>query len=474
METDVLDEIAAWLDGLDAAALRALLLEAAVRDEGFCQRLQLRAAVAAQPGLAQLRALLLPSVRWHGYSVYGDDDADALVGRIEDAVGMLEARISDGDPALIGLIEEVIGEAESAIAEIHDSDDLYTAVQALHSIHLRACIALRPDGEVLGRELLERQLDDGWGFRADPLEDYAAALGEKGRAAYWQAVEAAWAALPALTPADRLLPRDRRRSMLERIMEGRVKASGDADAVIRTLARNLSAYDRFMALAEFCQAHGRLDEALQWADEGLAAFDPAGAYPLVNFTIKLLLARGDHARAEVLAWERFVRQAGCRAFMELMQLADAIGRRDALREKAFALLWSAVRAEEAKPAETRHRWAGRARDPLLEIHLEEGDADQAWEVFQGGPVSVRLWRQVAELRGRSHPDEAIAVYRRLLPHAVEAGTHRSSYEEAAAVVQAIRNLRAAQGRLRMFGEELAGIRLEWKRKRNFMKLLEVL
>ena len=42
------------------------------------------------------------------------------------------------------------------------------------------------------------------------------------------------------------------------------------------------------------------------------------------------------------------------------------------------------------------------------------------------------------------------------------------------MVQAIRNLRAAQGRLRMFGEELAGIRLEWKRKRNFMKLLEVL
>ena len=151
----------------------------------------LRAAVAAQPGLAQLRALLLPSVRWHGYSVYGDDDADALVGRIEDAVGMLEARISDGDPELIGLIEEVIGEAESAIAEIHDSDDLYTAVQALHSIHRRACIALRPDGEALGRELLDRQLDDGWGFRADPLEDYAAALGEKGRAAYWRAVEAA-------------------------------------------------------------------------------------------------------------------------------------------------------------------------------------------------------------------------------------------------------------------------------------------
>lgn len=66
------------------------------------------------------------------------------------------------------------------------------------------------------------------------------------------------------------------------------------------------------------------------------------------------------------------------------------------------------------------------------------------------------------------------MYRRLLPHVVEAGTSGSRDEEAAAVMQAIRSLRAAQGRLRMFGDELAGIRLDWKRKRNFMRLLEVL
>lgn len=471
---DVLDEVAAWLDGLDATALRTLLLDAAVRDDGLCQRLRLRARMAAKPALEALRVLLLKSVTWHGYDRYGGGDERELVACIEEAAGVLEARIGDGDPALIGLIEEVIARAEQAIAEIHDSDDLYTAIQALHATHLRACIALRPDEEALGRELLARQLDDDWGYCADPLDDYDAALGERGRAAYWQAVEEAWAALPVLTPDDHALHWDSRRNTLERIMEARVKAGGDVDAVIRTMARNLSDCSRFMALAKFCQDHGRLDEALRWADEGLAAFDPLRAYPLVDFTIELLLARGDHARAEALAWERFARQAGCGAFHKLMQLADAIGRRDALREKAFALLWSAVRTAEAKPADTRSRWADRARDPLVEIHLEEGDADKAWEVFQGGPVSVKLWRQVAELRGRSHPDEAIAVYQRLLPHAVEAGTYRSSYEEAAAVVQAIRSLRAARGQLRMFADELAEIRLEWKRKRNFMKLLDAL
>lgn len=74
MGTDVLGEIAAWLDVLDAAALRGLLL---------------------------------PSVSWRGYRGYGDD-----------AATVLEGCIPDGDSKLIGLIEEVIGEAARAIAEI--------------------------------------------------------------------------------------------------------------------------------------------------------------------------------------------------------------------------------------------------------------------------------------------------------------------------------------------------------------------
>ena len=469
----MLDEIAAWLDGLDAAALRALLVEAAERDTGLCQRLQLRAQAAVRPGLDALRALLLPSVTWRGYGRYGGDD-DALVGRIEDAVAILEARLDDADSQLIGLIEELIEAAEQALNEIHHSDALFAVIQSLNALHLRACIALQSDAAALGRELLARQLDDEWGLRADPLEDYAAALGEQGQAAYWQALEEAWEALPVLGPADQALRWDSRRNTLERLMEARVKASGDVDAAIRTMARNLSGQDRFLRLAQFCQAQGRPDEALRWADEGLAAFEPAKAHSLVDFTIDLLRLRGDPARAEVLAWERFARQPGSAAFRQLMQLADQIGRRDALRTQAFALLWSRLRAEEGEPAEKRYRWADRARDHLLEIHLEEGDAEAAWEVFRGGPVSVTLWRRVAQVRGRSHPDEAIAVYRRLLPHVVEAGTSGSRYDEAAAVVQAIRELRVAQGQLRMFGDELAEIRLEWKRKRNFMKLLDAL
>ncbi len=57
---------------------------------------------------------------------------------------------------------------------------------------------------------------------------------------------------------------------------------------------------------------------------------------------------------------------------------------------------------------------------------------------------------------------------------VEGGSRGSDYGEAFAIVKKIRALRLAHKQLGMFGDELAEVRLEWKRKRNFMKLLDVL
>jgi len=62
----------------------------------------------------------------------------------------------------------------------------------------------------------------------------------------------------------------------------------------------------------------------------------------------------------------------------------------------------------------------------------------------------------------------------LLPHVVEGGARSSHYGEAFAIVKKTQALRAAHKQLGMFGDELAEIRLEWKRRRNFMKLLDTL
>ena len=94
-----------------------------------------------------------------------------------------------------------------------------------------------------------------------------------------------------------------------------------------------------------------------------------------------------------------------------------------------------------------------------------------WESFCGGPVDVRLWDKVAARRGKTHPDEAVTLYKKLLPHAVNAGTRGAQYGAAFEIVKAIQELRATQKQDAIFKQELAELRLAWKAKRNFMKLL---
>ena len=84
---------------------------------------------------------------------------------------------------------------------------------------------------------------------------------------------------------------------------------------------------------------------------------------------------------------------------------------------------------------------------------------------------MRLWDKVAAVRGRTHPEEAVALYKKLLPHAVNAGTRGAQYGAAFDIVKAIQQLRATQRQDAVFKQELVELRLAWKAKRNFMKLL---
>ena len=95
-----------------------------------------------------------------------------------------------------------------------------------------------------------------------------------------------------------------------------------------------------------------------------------------------------------------------------------------------------------------------------------------WETFCDGSVAVGLWERVAEARGKTHPEDAIALYKRLFR--MWCGARGSNYEQALAIVKKIQALRAENKQLQIFGDELAEISLAWKRKRNFMKLLDAL
>ena len=464
-----------YLETLGAPALRKMLLEAAFNNAELWKRLLTQATAAKRPGLGVLEKTLRHSLTPEGNFGWADDAGYA--DRVEDAVRLLDARIGDGDPALLELIEALIDLVERSVEQFHESSGLLDdAIRDLHRTHLDACAALHISPDEVGRALFRRQLDDRWGYLPEIIDDYFELIGEAGQSAYWRAAFEAWEALPDLEAVGRSSSVSARRHAIEAIVEGKLAQAGDLDALIRAKSRNLSRSGRHLELAQLCRKNGRLGEAIRWAEEGFKGFPINEAYPLESLLVELYREIGDYAKVETVAWQRFERLVGCNAFFDLLEIGKLIGREGSLRERALGLLWSRVEKQESESSKggsaQRSALFGFERDHLVGIHREEGDGEAMWAVFCGGPVSVKLWEAVAAMRGKTHPDEAVALYRRLLPHVVEAEGPGARYDRAFEVVAAIRQLRIEEGQLAMFQNELREIRGEWKRKRNFMKRLD--
>jgi len=467
------EQIREYLETLSESALREWLIEAADRDRGIRDKLLFSAKAKAGGDIASLKSVVRQATKVSGFVDWRD--AGDYANRLSDLAHMLDERIADDNPKLVELIEEAIAQAENALEHIDDSDgSVMPAIMQLREVHERACDSLEPDPVALAERLFQFQTTGDWDTFHSVLPSYQHALGEAGLARYRESVEAAWKQLPALGPKALRTHFDSDRYRIEHAMEELTALSGDVDALVTVKSRNLSSPHSFLELAELLQQHGRHDDALKWAEKGIAAFPNERLDDLVKFCVAEHLRRGDGDRVESLAWARFVRQPGSDAYFELLGVGKRIKRADDLAARALQHLWQLVRAEEGPKAERLPSWQPSIRSALVAIHLREKEAEKAWETFCRGPVDVRLWDKVAAMRGKTHPEEAVMLYKKLLPHAVNAGTRGAQYGEAFEIVKAIQGLRAARNQDAVFKQELVELRLTWQAKRNFMKLLATL
>lgn len=467
-------QLESYVAGLDVTALRRLILDAARRDDALRAKLLMAATVAESTGLADVRKVVKQATCTNGF--LSDDEAGNYASSLEDLATLLSQRITEGQPELIEVIEDAIARAEAALQYIDDSGgEVMPAILELRKVHLAACNALHPDPVALAERLCGFQMDGQWDTFHVLLPDYAEALGGEGLAAYRQHVEREWQALPTLGPEHYRSDWDMRRFKVEAAMKAIARYTDDFELQVAVEAKNLSSPACFLTLAGLFRDQGRRDEALRWVGQGMAVFPNDRNHDLLSLAIELQWALGRHAEVEQLAWQRFEQAPGCASFFKLMEVATLIGREAVLRKRALDGLWQQVAEEEASHSSVPRRpWDKPRRGDIVSIFLREGDAEAMWDAFSGGAVDVALWESVADVRGKTHPEEAIALYKRLLPHRVEGGSRGSQYGEALAIVKKIRALRVAHKQLDLFGDELADIRLAWKRKRNFMKRLDAL
>lgn len=347
---------------------------------------------------------------------------------------------------------------------------MWKLLRRLEEIHYRACKKAKPDPVALAKRLFAWELRSHFDVFYDALTRYADVLGKKGVTEYRRLAAEAWAQVPSLGPGqlDRALYGNRRR--VTSIMRALAKQDGDIEAEAQVLQRDLSSAYCFLEIASLYAQSGQHEKALAWAEKGIAAFPTRTDARLREFLADEYHLEGRHDDALSLIWASFSEQPSLQGYDRLKSHAKRAKTWPAWRQKALDF----IRERIAKNRQTAPKTAwGPIIDHslLVEIFLSENDTEAAWQEAQTGGCSSALWFTLAERREKTHPEDALPIYKQHL-NSTLAQPNNAAYESGVRLLKKIQGVMEKMGQAHLFAPYLASVRLAHARKRNFMRLLD--
>ncbi|MGE5291609.1 MAG: SWIM zinc finger family protein [Micromonosporaceae bacterium] len=439
-----------WLESLSKEDLLSVLRDLLHEDRGLRWRFELRVASVKADGAMVRRAvegLMVPRRDEISYS-----EAAGYADGVREAAAAIGKLVEAGEAAgAIQIAREAIGLLIQAYERVDDSSGAVgAAARELLSAHLRACRAAPPEPASLGDYLADLLLGDDYGF--DPsLDDYADLLGETGFGRLRERIAGGYAEDPNDWRAKRL-------------MESMVKAEGDVDAIVAFYAADLD--DRgwnHLRISQELDEAGRSDEALRWAERGLREATHPDAR-LVEYLANRYASAG--RIDDVLALRRtcFEAERTLANYQLLRQAATSTGKWPAERHKALQLLGADVRGSRARGL---WAWGGPV---LVDALLDDGDLDAAWAAAKGAATQLQ-WLRLADAAAATRPAEALAVYHRAIEQ-LKTLTGNDVYQRIASLLLSARACHQSLGTAAEFERYVAAFRMDQKRKRNLMKILD--
>jgi uncharacterized Zn finger protein len=107
----------------------------------------------------------------------------------------------------------------------------------------------------------------------------------------------------------------------------------------------------------------------------------------------------------------------------------------------------------------------------IAIALWEDDLDAAWAAVDAGICNQDLQIALAGKLESVRADYAIILYKRIVPLVIDL-TNNNAYNSAIKLIRRIEAVMNIQEQNREFGDYLAKLRVRFKPKRNFIKLLD--
>lgn len=473
MNTVESKDIRKWLEAQGHKAVLDMLMAQVAADDRLYRKLVLNIAKENAGGidLAIYRTAISNACHVDGYLDYGEVyDYSEGVSEVVDSIERLFKEGFAGETII--LCEYALERLGRVMEQVDDSDGYLGAeVERLLELHLNSCKKGKPDPEALAERLLHYELTwGGYDIFYGAVNTYRDVLGKQGIAAYRRLVEKDWLAIPAKGPGCRDSGSDSKYYGITRIMESLAKAEGDVDALIAIKKRDLSASWNYLTIAEICLNAKRHDEALDWAEKGLAAFKDRPDNRLRDFIAEEYHRRKRFDDAYRLYWIQFSERPELANYIKLLDYAKKIKRGDAARDEALAWLRKDMNKEKNNP---RARFMNYKPDHsrLVEIFIWEKDVATAWNEAMAGGCRDSLWLELAKKREKEYPVDVVPVYQRLVEPII-ARMKNDAYEEATRMILHIRELMHGMGQKAEFAVFLAQVRLRHKPKRNLMKLLE--
>jgi uncharacterized Zn finger protein len=466
---DVRDHLTSWTK----QQLVSLIVHQAEEDDQLRNQLLMRVAGQGPggPDVETFKAALRDAIEPEGLIPWRES-YDWYHG-VESAMGPVEGLLAEGRAeAVIEICEDALACLDTAGGTIDDSDGhIGTLAHRLGELHLLAYQQARPNAVQLGRRLVELELGSEHEAFYDAVDRYADVLGKAGLAAYREALESRWSAVPPLGPGERDRA-DFSRFRITQMMERLAGRSADPDALAAVMRRDLGDSHDFLNIAQVYREANRYDDALDWAQRGLAAFPERPGSDLREFAAEELHRRKRHDEAMRFIWAEFESHPGLTGYQLLHKHAKT-ARADwpAWSERALGLLRRDIERQKVDRRE-RYPWEGQAdHSRLVEIFLWRKEPEIAWLEAQAGGCSRELWRRLAWAREDKYPGDAVPIYQREVERLV-AAKNNQAYAEARDLLQRIEKVMARMSPRGDFAAYVAEVRARHRIKRNFMALLD--
>ncbi len=451
----------AHVRALERKDLEQLVLRSAEKDNRVRREILRSAGDVSNYALAWKKDLKVATYP-HGFVEwrYMPDFARGISEVVEELAEWLS---SDRAAEAVALAEYAAERVGKAIELSDDSDGLLGGVlHRVAELHLAACKEARPEPKRLAKRLFELELHEEWETFLDSYDRYWSVLGNEGRKVYETLAEKRWAKIPPLRPGDNEDAGYRGdRFRITRIMESIARRKGSVDDLVEVMSRDLSSAYHFLEIAERIRKAGRADDALTWAERGLGAFPKNTDDRVRSFVIKEYLSRGRVDEAVHLAWRNFEDSPSESDYKTLHSIAERGKQWPTWKRKAF---------ENLRNRASRDIYS---KSLLVKLHLLEGEIEEAWNAGGNAALEEGVRLALAAARGRTHPEDAVRLYREAIDETLRIADNRS-YQYAVQLLRRIRpvlNRSAGAGAWVKFLEYL---RTKHRAKRNLMKLLDQL